>query len=210
MHVNKLIPVLLLACTLGACERARAAASGPDLNGPDSASAPDAPAAVVDSVKTVEQGLREFRAGLAPVAALEGGAVSRDELVRGFVRAVEENDTAAIRRLVLSRAEFAYLYYPASRFKAPPTELEPNLLWFMMQQNSEKGIVRVLRRLGGTPLSYAGHTCTEPIAEGPNRLWERCTVELGSPPADFQARQLFGSVMEHGGRFKFVSYANEL
>lgn len=207
MHVNKLIPIFLLACALGGCERARAA----DAGAPDSASASTAaPATVVDSARTVEADLREFRAGLAPVAALEGGAASRDELVRGWVRAVEGSDTAAIRRLVLSRAEFAYLYYPTSRFTGRPTQLEPSLLWFMMQQNSEKGIVRVLRRLGGKTLGYTGHTCTEPIAEGPNQLWEQCTVDLGSPPADFQAKQLFGSVMEHGGRFKFVSYANEL
>ncbi|HST57611.1 MAG TPA: hypothetical protein VLK84_02915 [Longimicrobium sp.] len=206
--MNKLIPLLLLACALGACERARAEAAG----GADSVSAPAAaaPATVVDSARTVEEDLRAFRAGLAPVAALEGGADSRDALVRGWVRAVEENDTATIRRLVLSRAEFAYLYYPTSRFTGPPTQLEPSLLWFMMQQNSEKGIVRVLRRLGGKTLGYTGHECTPPATEGSNQLWERCSVELGSPPADFQAKQLFGSVMEHGGRFKFVSYANEL
>jgi hypothetical protein len=205
MHVNNLIPVLLLACALGACERARAA----DTGAPDSAPAA-APPTVVDSARTVEEDLREFRAGLAPVAALEGGAASREELVRGWLRAVERSDTAAVRRLVLSRAEFAYLYYPTSRFTGPPTQLEPSLLWFMMQQNSEKGIVRVLRRLGGKTLGYTGHDCTAPVAEGPNQLWEQCTVDLGSPPADFQAKQLFGSVMEHGGRFKFVSYANEL
>ncbi len=208
MHVNKLIPLLLLACALGACERARAeSADGPASA---SASAPVAPGTVVDSARTVEDDLRAFREGLPPVAALEGGAASRDELVRGWVLAVEENDTATIRRLVLSRAEFAYLYYPSSRFTGPPTQLEPSLLWFMMQQNSEKGIVRVLRRLGGKTLGYTGHDCTPPTTEGPNRLWERCSVELGSPPADFQATQLFGSVMEHGGRFKFVSYANGL
>lgn len=207
MHVNKLIPLLLLAGALGACERARAAGA----DAPDAASAPAAaPATVVDSARTVEEDLREFRTGLAPVTALEGGAASRDELVRGFIRAVEESDTAAIRGLVLSRAEFAYLYYPTSRFTGPPTQLEPSLLWFMMQQNSEKGIVRVLRRLGGKTLGYTGHDCTEPTAEGPNTLWEQCTVELGTPPTDFKARRLFGSVMEHGGRFKFVSYANEL
>ncbi len=180
------------------------------------ACAPDAPAAppavrssarVVDSIFPPEEAMRRFRAGLLKVDSLSGGASTRGELVRRFVRAVEMQDTAELQALLLSRAEFAYLYFPASRFARPPLRTDPALLWFQMQMNSEKGIVRLLRRKGGADAGFRGHACEdEPVIEGENRLWERCTVRV----ADSAAVRWFGTVIERGGRYKMVGYANGL
>jgi hypothetical protein len=126
--------------------------------------------------------------------------------VRRFVRAVEKQDTAELRALLLSRAEFAYLYFPTSRFSRPPLRTDPALLWFQMQVNGEKGIVRLLRRKGGTDAGFRGHECEDtPVVEGENRLWEKCTVRVADG-----ADRWFGSVIERGGRYKIVSYANGL
>lgn len=181
------------------------------------ACAPDAPAApsvaetsaptVVDSIFPPEEAMRRFRAGLHEVDSLSGGATSRDELVHRFVRAVETQDTAELRTLLINRAEFAYLYFPTSRFARPPLRTDPALLWFQMQMNSEKGIVRLLRRHGGADAGFRGHTCENaPVVEGENRLWERCTVRL----ADGGEDRWFGTVIERGGRYKMVGYANGL
>src|SRR3712207_7674926 len=43
-----------------------------------------------------------------------------------FVRAVETSDTTALRDLALSRAEFAYLYYPESPLSRRPYEEPPD------------------------------------------------------------------------------------
>lgn len=180
------------------------------------ACAPDAPAAppdaqssaqtVVDSIFPPEEAMRRFRAGLPEVDSLTGGAASRGELVRRFVRAVEKQDTAELRTLLMNRAEFAYLYFPTSRFARPPLRTDPALLWFQMQMNSEKGIVRLLRRHGGADAGFRGHACEDtPVVEGENRLWERCTVRL----AEGEDRW-FGTVIERGGRYKMVGYANGL
>ncbi|HEX8452934.1 MAG TPA: hypothetical protein VF647_12610 [Longimicrobium sp.] len=177
------------------------------------ACAPDAPAAppaaqsvVVDSIFPPAEAMRRFRAGLPEVDSLSGGATSRGELVRRFVRAVETQDTAELRTLLMNRAEFAYLYFPTSRFARPPLRTDPALLWFQMQMNSEKGIVRLLRRHGGADAGFRGHECEDaPVAEGENRLWERCTVRL----AEGEDRW-FGTVIERGGRYKMVGYANGL
>ena len=151
--------------------------------------------------------MHRFRAGLLEVDSLSGGASSRGELVRRFVRAVEKQDTLELRALLLNRAEFAYLYFPTTRFARPPLRTDPALLWFQMQMNSEKGIVRLLRRHGGTDAGFRGHACeTAPVMEGENRLWERCTVRL----ADGGMDRWFGTVIERGGRYKLVSYANGL
>jgi hypothetical protein len=199
--------LLALVLPLAACGGADRPASA---DAPASLPAAVRPAAYVDSARSVGEDLRRFREGLEPADALRGGAASRDALVRGFVAAVEAQDTAAAVRMVITRAEFAYLYYPHTPFVAPPREMSPQLAWFLMLQNSEKGITRVFRRLGGRPLGYLGHDCDpRPAVQGPNRVWNGCEVGRVTEQGDTVGQVLFGGIVERDGRFKFVSYANE-
>jgi hypothetical protein len=183
----------------------------PAAAAPPRAAAPAPPGRVVDSILPMPELLRRFRADLGPApAALGGGAPSREALVRAFVRAVEARDTAALRRLVLSRAEFAYLYFPESPVSRPPYSAPPALAWFQLVEGSNKGGGRLLARLGGRPLGYAGHRCEGPgERQGANRVWARCTVRLARAAGDTAERRLFGSVVARGGRYKFASYAND-
>ncbi|MBA3498360.1 MAG: hypothetical protein H0T86_14765, partial [Gemmatimonadales bacterium] len=84
---------------------------------------PSGTAAVIDSALPIEEALRRFREGRTEPKALRGGVSSRESLARGFVAALEARDTAALRRLVLSAEEFAWLYYPASALSKPPYQL---------------------------------------------------------------------------------------
>ncbi len=78
-----------------------------------------------------------------------------------------------------------------------------------MLRNSEKGITRVFRRLGGAPFEYRGHACDpQPDVQGPNRVWKRCTTRRITATGDTASLALFGGILEREGRFKFVSYAN--
>ncbi|MEW5929187.1 MAG: hypothetical protein AB1941_17155 [Gemmatimonadota bacterium] len=206
--MSRTLSVLPLLALFAACGRGESAQ--PSRASESSVAAPVQPAAYVDSARTVEEDLRRFRAELEPTSELNGGAESRDALVRSFVRAVETQDTAAAIRMVMDRGEFAYLYYPHTPLVAPPQEMSPQLAWFLMLQNSEKGITRVFRRLGGRPLGYRGHACDpEPLVQGPNRVWQHCAVRTLGEAGDTAAQVLFGGILERGGRFKFVSYANE-
>lgn len=196
---------LLLACLL--------ACGAPPGDAPAAAAPPAAVAAsagVVDSIVPIDEALRRFRADLgAPPAALDGER-SRDALVRRFVRAVETRDTSALRAMALSRAEFAYLYYPESPLSRRPYEEPPALLWFRIQEGSNAGAVRLLRRLGGAPSGFVSHACERaPEREGPNALWERCRVRRVRAPGDTVEERLFGSIVARDGRYKFVSYAND-
>ena len=200
--------LLLLFFPLAACGEPERTAPAEAPAAPTTPAAQ--PAAYVDSARTIAEDLERFRAGLEPVAALQGGAPSRDALVRSFLVAVESQDTAAAIRMVMDRREFAYLYYPHTPLVAPPQEMSPQLAWFLMLQNSEKGITRVFRRLGGRPLGYRGHACDpEPDVQGPNRLWKHCTVRRITEEGDTASLALFGGILEREGRFKFVSYAND-
>lgn len=193
-----------------ACGRGDAEAHAATLP-PPAAVAPAAPVpgTYVDSILPPEEEMRRFREGLAEPAALAGGARSRDALVRAFVRAVEGEDTAAVRRMIVSRAEFAYLYYPSTGFVRPPRRMSPALLWFLMTQDSEKGIGRLFERRGGSTLGYLRTHCDPaPRVEGRNRLWEHCAVTLRREGVT-KTERLFGTILERDGRFKFLSYKNE-
>ena len=191
--------IVAFAVVAAACDEAAPA--------PARAGAAAAPAASpADSIYARDVEL--FVAGLPRVDALRSDAGSRGELVVRFLRAVERRDSAELARLVVDRAEFAYLYYPHTRFTKPPYRMSPATLWFLIQNNSSRGAYRLLTRYGGTSFAGARQDCpAEPLIEGPNRLWERCIVMHAAAPA---GERLFGSILERDGRFSFLSYANEL
>ncbi|HEX6749492.1 MAG TPA: hypothetical protein VF092_19505 [Longimicrobium sp.] len=205
MSRRSVIPALLLILPLVGCRGndGEAHAATPPV-----AAAP-VPGTHVDSILPPEEEMRRFREGLPEPAALEGGERSREALVRAFVRAVERADTAAVRRMILSRAEFAYLYYPSAGYDRLPRRMSPDLLWFLTMQESEKGIGRLFERRGGTRLGYVSSRCyPRPRVEGRNRLWDRCRVTLRTVDGA-KTERLFSTIIERDGRFKFVSYKNE-
>jgi hypothetical protein len=170
------------------------------------------PGYVIDSVLPVEEELRRFRLDVprAP-KAFEGGARSREALLRLFVDGVTRYDTAALRRLAIDRAEFAYLVYPGSSFTRPPYRQSPALTWFMLTRGSDASLLKLLNREGGKPLTVAGMHCREaPQHDGQSTLWRGCHVQVVRAPGDTMQRRLFGVIVEHRGRFKFASFANDI
>jgi hypothetical protein len=183
------------------------AACGPDAGAPPAGAGAGA---VVDSAVPRDEALRRFREGLAPVDTLAGPA-SRDSLVAAFVTAVATHDTAALGRLVLDRREFAYVFYPTSPQGLPPYDLSPQMMWDLLTRQSERGVGDLLRRIGGKRPELAGYDCgPEPVREGENLIWTSCRMTLAVPPADTVAARLTGPIIERGGRYKFISYTNEL
>jgi hypothetical protein len=165
----------------------------------------------VDSARTVPQALTAFRAGLPETRALGGAfATDRDTLVARFVRALERADTAAFMPMMMSRAEFAWLYYATDPQARPPYELPPELMWAQTMAQGEKGISRALGRFGGRPLAFRGYACARDERRGPNRVWSGCALDLATADGIRARVRLFGGIVERGGRYKIVSYANEL
>ncbi|HYR09999.1 MAG TPA: hypothetical protein VEQ60_19655 [Longimicrobium sp.] len=173
--------------------------------------APDAQAAVpVDSIRPPSEALSLFRDGLRIADSLSGGAPSRDSLVARFVDAVARQDTAAIRSMVVDRAEYGWIYFPSLQRMNPGTNMQPEVMWMLHAQESEKGITRVMRRLGGGQARFGAYTCeAAPQVEGPNRYWHACAIETVAQDGEKATLKLFGSLIERGGRWKIVSYAND-
>lgn len=172
----------------------------------------DAPAAgmKIDSILPPGEALRRFQTGLPVVTELRDAPRGRDALVSRFMMALERADTAVLQELVLSKAEYGFLYFPASVYSRKPYELPPDIAWLLNEQNGQKGATRLLRRLGGHALHFGGYACGSSVREQENVFWRDCQVKYIDPASSRQiTRKLFGTIMERGGRFKFLSYAND-
>ena len=168
------------------------------------------PGYIIDSILPIEEQLRRFRAGVPDtIREFNGGSSSREELVRTFVRSLATADTAALVRLTISRAEFAWLVYPDSPLSAPPYRLAPDLAWLRHAGASGAGLTRLLARLGGSGLQFQSWGCIEgPLVEGRNQIWRDCAVRFAKPGSEEQTLRLFSSIIERQGRYKILSYAN--
>jgi hypothetical protein len=173
---------------------------------------PDTIRTIVDSIFPVEEEIRRFKAARNGAAASElaNAATSRDEVVRRFLKAVAARDSADLRALTLNAAEFIDLYYPSSMYSHPPYKQSPEVVWLMQQQNSDQGLRRVLNRFGGQPGHLRSYTCKpEPRVEGENRFWDECTITWAPSSQGKLSARLFSTIIERGGRFKILSYANQ-
>ena len=165
----------------------------------------------VDSAVPREVALARFQQASQRTTVFEGGARTRDALVRAFLQAVETRDTSALRRLVLSRGEFAFLYYPTSAQGLPPYSLSPDLYWFMTMEQSNRGARALVNELGGKHLPYAGYRCEgDSTVEGKNTLWGPCLIHTLQRGGDTLSQRLFGAIVARGGRYKFLSYSSKL
>ena len=199
----RLMPATIILCAalLGGCDQTRTADARPAT----------ARSEHVDSLVPREEALRLFRQGLEEPESLNGGARSRDALVRDFVGALEARDTAALRAMLMTKAEYGWLYYPTNPQGLPPYDLSPALYWFMIEGRSAQGLTQALAERGGQPLRLVGYSCYAGFSqEGVNRVYGPCLVRRRQAPGDTVSERLFGPILERGGRYKFVSYANQL
>lgn len=170
-----------------------------------------AAAGPVDSILPVEEATRRFLDGVPAIDTLNHAAPTRDRLVARFVAAIGRSDSAALSAMKVSRAEYGFLYYPSSAYARKPYELAPDIAWMLNSESSDKGMRRLLGRLGGDDTRLMGYECEElPVTEGDNRVWRGCVVTYEAPaPEGVATRRLFGAIVERHGRFKFLSYAND-
>ena len=170
------------------------------------------PGYIVDSIRPIEEEIRRFQATLGErPSGFTNGAVTRSELVMKFVRAIEQNDTTGLTRLVVNRDEFGYLVYPSSPNAAPPYRQAPDLVWLMRSAGTGKASARLFARFGGRSIGFAGYSCPDgSINEGANTVWSGCVVRRAQSAGDTIALRMFGTIIERDGRFKFLSLSNGL
>ena len=162
------------------------------------------PGYVVDSILPPEDALRRFRAGLDSITTLDG-APSREGLVRRFFAALDRRDASSLRALAITKTEFAWVVYPDSRLSRPPYYQPPEIAWMLLQNPSNTGFGRLLERVAGGRIQHTGYTCDAPEVDGRVALHRNCRVRM-SAAGEVANRKLFGTIVEHAGRFKFLGF----
>ena len=155
--------------------------------------------------------MRRFRANHPADSATKftGGSPSRDALVQRFVRAVVARDTNDLRAMAVHSREFIDLYYPESPYSRPPYHQPPEEAWALIQAPSSDGLTKLLKKLGGKPMTYVSSACDPKIAhDGATTRYSGCLVRTVGVKGDTVTRRLFGSIVERNGQFKFLSYTN--
>ena len=169
------------------------------------------PGYVIDSAHTPEEDLRRFRKAFPGDSATTfvGGSSSREALVRRFVRAVVESDTNDLRAMAVHAREFSDLYYPESPYAHPPYHQPPEEAWMLIQTPSSTGLTKLLKKLGGKPMTYVSNACDPKVAhDGATTRYAGCLVRTVGTNGDTVTRRLFGSIVERNGQYKFLSYTN--
>lgn len=170
------------------------------------------PGYIIDSILPPAEELRRFRAALPgdSATALVGGSASLDALVRRFVSAIAANDSADLRTMALHGREFADLYYPESPYSHPPYHQPPSFAWRLIQNPSTAGLSKLLKRLGGKPMTFVSAVCDPKLLhEGRTTRYAGCLVRVVGEQRDTATKRYFGSIIERGGQFKFLSYTND-
>ena len=167
--------------------------------------------AAVDTLHSAEESLRRFRETLFSVDSLAPTFASRESVARAFVVGITANDGRGVVRTLMTRAEFAWLYYPDNPISKPPYELPAGIAWFELEGNSLAGVRRALAIYGGRRVVFRDLECPgAPVRQGGNRLWNGCMVLLGQEDGSDMAVRMFGSILERHGRFKLLTAANDL
>ena len=156
-----------------------------------------------DSIRRAD--LLRFRAGLDSPAVL-AGAATREQLLQSFFTALRGGDRHALESLAITRAEFAYLVFPDSKWAKPPYNQPPHIEWLLLSQQSESGLTRLLRR--APRFELVSHACSSPPElDGAVRYWPGCLVRVRDS-GQVRDLKLFGAIVEIGGRYKFRDFNN--
>ena len=168
------------------------------------------PGYVVDSVFSPEENLRRFQATVSSgePRRLAGGARSTDALLRQYWALLATGDTLAMTPLIVSRAEYAFLYAPFSPEVA--AGLPPHVGWELILSQSGRGLTRALQVAAGAPAPLLGTLCSDvPRPIGAGQLYGPCGVILRRP-SSVDTVWIVKSLYARGGIHKLLGLQNEL
>lgn len=168
------------------------------------------PGYIVDSIFPPAEALRRFQATVegTPTARLTGGAPNAEALLREYWAMLVRHDTIGIRSLVVSHAEFAYVYFPES---APfASGMQPSAAWILYESQTGRGLSRAFRAATGRDARVSGTVCRDQSrTEGRSLTFGPCGVVLrASQRAD--TLWIAATLVKRDGVVKFLGLDNAL
>lgn len=156
-----------------------------------------------------------MRASLVALAAtagacgpsLQNGYDSPETLAAAVLDALAARDEAALRRMALDEGEFREQVWPELPASRPERKMPFSYVWTDLQTKSDLGRASVLAEHGGRrydlrKVRFAGETSRYDSF----LVHRESIVDVRDQDGRDHALQLFGSMIQKGGRFKVFSY----
>lgn len=140
---------------------------------------------------------------------LEDGAGSVDELLRIFLKALEERDHVKLRDLALSGREFEAIVWPQIDSSRPERNLTADFVWQQYEMRSLVGLRRALESFGSRSWTLEEVTFTAPVRVYPTFVLHDDPVLALISDGERRRVMLFGAVIEHEGTFKIYGYSTD-
>jgi len=141
------------------------------------------------------------------VTLLTNASDSPIEACQRVLDALANSDTTAMHSLRITRFEHDSLLVPnmpIGKAEAGTTDLA--YAWFLLEQNNIKGVRRAIDDYGGRTFRVVSIGFTKPVQQhGPVTLHKGTEVMAEDSTGNEIPLPIFGSVIEHGGKFKVVS-----
>ncbi len=138
---------------------------------------------------------------------LPNSHISLEALAAAVLDAVESRDAAALRSLALDEREFREHVWPELPASRPERNMPFSYVWTDLRTKSEAGLNAVLAAYGGRRYQLDRVRFTGGATQYETFVVHReSVVEVRDGEGRRETLQLFGSVIEKGGRFKVFSY----
>lgn len=138
---------------------------------------------------------------------LTNASGSPEEACQRVLDALAISDAEAMHGLRITRYEHDSVLVPNMPIgQADPATTDLGYAWFLLEQNNVKGIRRAITKHGGKSFRVVSVRFTKPSQKhGPVTLHKGTEVTVKDGEGIEQVLPMFGSIIEHGGRFKVVS-----
>lgn len=147
-------------------------------------------------------------AGWAARPPLQHTFASPEAAAEAVLEAMHGGDLVRLRELAVSQEEFRAHVWPSLPASRRERNVPLEFAWSMLSQNSEGHLRQAVAALGGRPLMTpeAVQFLGEATRYGDVTVHRRATVAARTRAGDPARLQVFGSMIEQGGRWKVFSY----
>lgn len=132
---------------------------------------------------------------------------SKQALARAVLEGFAHRDSEGLRGLALDGREFRQVVWPLLPASRPEMNVPVGYAWGALSQNSRGSLATLLDEHGGRryhllDVSFAGET----RLSGPLTVHRKAVLQVRDADGRKQRVRLFGSAIEHQGRWKLFSY----